>query len=63
MKRITVVIVAVLAGGLGAPAADPLPRTHTNLGRLALDRLEAVHADVEKLRARRTDVRMALTSR
>ncbi|HUR54655.1 MAG TPA: hypothetical protein VMZ71_11020 [Gemmataceae bacterium] len=34
--------------------ADPLPRKHSNLQRLSLERLAAVHADVEKLAARRT---------
>jgi hypothetical protein len=35
------------------PAADPLPRTRTNIERLALERLAAVHADVEKLKPQR----------
>ena len=37
-------------------AAEPPPRQHTNLERLALERLAAVHADVEQLMSRRTDI-------
>jgi hypothetical protein len=37
-------------------AADPPSRKHTNLERLAPDRLAAVHADVGKLREQRTDI-------
>jgi hypothetical protein len=39
-----------------ATAAEPLPRKHTNIERLALDRLAAVHEDVEKLRAQRINI-------
>lgn len=39
-----------------APAADPPARKRSNTERLALDRLAAVHADVEKLAKQRTDV-------
>lgn len=46
----------VLALSVVATAADPLPRKHTNTQRLALDRLAAVHADVEKLKAARVNV-------
>src|SRR5438034_2113958 len=37
-------------------AAEPPPRKHCNLDRLTLERLAAVHADVERLRARRIDI-------
>lgn len=37
-------------------AAEPLPRTHSNTERLALDRLAAVHADVEKLNMQRVEI-------
>lgn len=37
-------------------AADPLPRKHSNIERLSLDRLAAVHADVEKLKSLRVEV-------
>lgn len=36
-----------------ASAAEPLPRKHSNLARLALERLAATHADVLKLQAQR----------
>lgn len=36
-----------------APAADPLPRKHSSLERLKLERLAAAHADVEALAKRR----------
>jgi hypothetical protein len=39
-----------------ATAADPLPRKRINLERLDLDRLAAVHADVEKLQAQRVEI-------
>jgi hypothetical protein len=39
-----------------AVAADPPPRKHSNVERLNLVRLAAVHADVEKLRARRVAI-------
>jgi hypothetical protein len=59
VKRIAIIWVPVLAGCLAvgpAEAADPPPRTHSNAERLALDRLAAAHADVEKLKARRVVV-------
>jgi hypothetical protein len=37
-------------------AAEPLPKKYTPIERLALDRLEAVHADVEKLKAKRVEI-------
>lgn len=48
----------LLACALAAPAgaADPPARKHSNIDRLSLDRLAAVHTDVEKLGVRRTDV-------
>jgi len=36
-----------------ASAGDPPPRTHTNLERLALDRLKAAHEDVERRKSER----------
>src|SRR5687768_15117986 len=59
MRRSAGSTAAVLACALFASAvtaADPLPRRHSNIERLALERLAAVHADVEKLKARRTDI-------
>jgi hypothetical protein len=59
MKPIAVLCVAVLVCrpfALVVVAADPPARKHSNLQRLAPDRLAAVHADVEKLRGQRTDV-------
>jgi hypothetical protein len=58
VRRITITWVPVLAGCLavGPAGADPPPRTHLNVERLALDRLAAAHADVEKLKARRVVV-------
>src|SRR6478609_7635591 len=48
----------LLACSLLAPAvaAEPPPRKHSNLERLALDRLAAVHADVEKFKPQRTEI-------
>jgi hypothetical protein len=37
-------------------AADPPVRKHSNIQRLALDRLAAVHADVEKLKPQRIEI-------
>jgi hypothetical protein len=37
-------------------AAEPPPRKHSNLERLALERLAAVHADVESLKPLRIDI-------
>jgi hypothetical protein len=39
-----------------AMAAEPLPRKHSNLERLSLDHLAAVHADVEKLKSQRINI-------
>jgi hypothetical protein len=39
-----------------ATAGDPPAREHSNAERLALDRLAAAHADVEKLKAQRTEI-------
>jgi hypothetical protein len=41
---------------LGGAAAEVPARKHSNLQRLSLDRLAAVHADVEKLRGRRVAI-------
>ncbi len=49
LSRIAAIVLALLVGNLPSSAADPLPRKHSNLERLKLDRLAAVHADVEKL--------------
>jgi hypothetical protein len=59
MKTVARSVLLVLAGSLVASAgvaADPPPRKHSNLERLSLDRLAAVHADVERLKPRRTDI-------
>src|SRR5262245_49628768 len=45
---------SVLASGTAA--AQPPQRKHTNRERLSLERLAAVHADVEKLKGRRADI-------
>jgi hypothetical protein len=37
-------------------AAEPLPRKHSNLQRLTLERLDAVHKDVEKLKLVRAEI-------
>lgn len=37
-------------------AAEPLPRKHSNVERLSLERLAAVHADVEKLQTQRVEI-------
>ena len=39
-----------------ATAAEPLPRKYSNVERLSLERLAAVHADVERLKAQRVDI-------
>lgn len=39
-----------------APADEPPARKHTNVERLKLERLAAVHGDVEKLKTQRTDI-------
>jgi hypothetical protein len=41
---------------LAGTAAEPPQRKHSNLQRLAPERLAAVHADVEKLKARRIEL-------
>jgi hypothetical protein len=38
------------------PSPDPPPRKHSNLQRLAPERLAATHADVKKLAARRVEI-------
>ena len=43
-------------------AAEPLPRKHSNTERLAIDCLEAVHADVEKLKALCTEIDKGMQS-
>jgi hypothetical protein len=48
--------VAWLLAAVGGHAADAPARTHSNAERLALDRLAAVHTDVEKLKAQRVEV-------
>jgi len=50
------IALAGLMVSAAALAADPPARKHSNAERLNLDRLAAVHADVEKLRARRVAV-------
>lgn len=47
---------AAVATVLLLTGADPLPRKHSNVERLAADRLAAVRADVERLRARRVEL-------
>src|SRR5438874_2138393 len=49
---LVLVLVLVSAGAAG----EPPRRTHTNVERLALPRLAAVHADVQKLQARRVRI-------
>ena len=55
MKTLVGSFASVLACALFAPvvAADPPPRKYSNVERLALERLAAVHADVEKLQRER----------
>lgn len=47
---------AALTYSLFAAAAEPPPRKHSNLQRLSLERLAAVHADVERLKTQRIDI-------
>ncbi|OWK36783.1 PHP domain-containing protein [Fimbriiglobus ruber] len=47
---------ACLLFASAATAADPLPRKHSNIERLSLAHLAAVHVDVEKLKAQRVDI-------
>lgn len=59
MKTIASSGAALLAYALFAivaTAAEPLPRKYSNIERLALDRLAAVHADVERLKPQRVDI-------
>jgi hypothetical protein len=59
MKTAACSLAPLLAGSLlaaAAPAADPPPRKHSNLERLSLDHLAAVHADVERLKSQRADI-------
>jgi hypothetical protein len=59
MKSFAASVLAVVSAWAFAAAAaadEPPPRKHTNLERLALERLAAVHADVERLRRQRADV-------
>jgi hypothetical protein len=59
MKKVAGSFVPLLACSLlasAALAAEPLPRKYSNLERLALDRLAAVHAEVEKLKAMRIEI-------
>lgn len=50
------VCAVVLVAAPPALAADPLPRKYTNAERLALPRLAAVHADIERLKSQRIAV-------
>jgi hypothetical protein len=52
----SITVVACALYPFTAAAAEPPARKHTNLERLALDRLAAVHADVEKLKSQLKDV-------
>lgn len=59
MKILTAQLVFALACSLLASrgmTAEPPPRKHSNLERLALDRLAAVHADVEMLKLKRINI-------
>jgi hypothetical protein len=50
------VLVAPLLFVVAATAGEPLRRNHTNIERLSLVRLAAVHADVQKLQAQRVRI-------
>lgn len=50
------VLVSLLVFAAAGLADEPPRRTHTNVERLALDHLKAVHADVEKLQAKRVSI-------
>jgi hypothetical protein len=54
MKRLFWTLTVLLCGI--SSAADPLPRKHSNMQRLSLDRLAAVHADVEQLKQQRVAI-------
>ena len=59
MKRSVACFVSALANVLIASAglsAEPPPRKYSNLERLSLEHLAAVHADVEKLKQQRIDI-------
>jgi hypothetical protein len=59
MRRFACVLVAVLlltGSILRARADDPPPRKHTNLQRMALAHLEAVHRDVGELKKHRLNI-------
>src|SRR5687767_1587917 len=49
-------VVAVDSSVVAAESNRPPPRKHSNLERLTLARLKAVHEDVKKLKAQRTSV-------
>jgi hypothetical protein len=54
MKRLFWTLTVLFCGI--SSAADPLPRKHSNMQRLSLDRLAAVHADVEQLKQQRVAI-------
>ena len=59
MKTPAVRLVALLICSYFASAiaaAEPPPRKYSNLERLALERLAAVHADVEKFKSQRVEI-------
>ena len=59
MKSLAGSFVSALACCLWAPAAmaaEPLPRKWSNVERLSLDHLAAVHADVEKFKPQRINI-------
>ncbi len=59
MKPLLAHIASLLACSLfasAAVAADPPARKHSNVERLALERLAAVHTDVEKLNKQRSEI-------
>src|SRR4051794_20368567 len=57
MRHHTKLAVLVLVwSSVAVVANEPPPRKHSNVQRLALARLAAVHADVERLRPQRADL-------
>src|SRR5262245_22790950 len=59
MRTIAGAIASVLVCSLSVSvgtAAEPPPRKHSNLQRLSLERLAAVHADVAKFKAQRIEL-------
>ena len=56
LQRSGPLAVSLLAVVTAATAGEPPPRKYTNLERLALPRLAAVHADVERLKSQRVAV-------